>query len=75
MVFGSGGGLARLGRQFSGTWLHIVACDKVFPQLVQSGPDDNLDVNYIGLIPVLIESIKEQQLQILILKSQVGKWS
>ena len=72
MVFGSRGGLARLGRQCSGTWLHIVACDKIFPQLVQSGPDGNLNVNDIGLIPVLIVSIKEQQLQIFSFKSKVA---
>lgn len=46
--------------------LGLIAQDveKVFPQLVQSGPDGKLGVNYIGLIPVLVECIKEQQAQI-----------
>jgi hypothetical protein len=45
--------------------------DKVFPQLVQSGPDGKLGVNYIGLIPVLVECIKEQQVQIHSLRDQL----
>ncbi len=36
---------------------------KLFPQLVREGRDGMLSVNYSGLIPVLIESIKEQQTQ------------
>ena len=34
---------------------------KVLPQLVVTGNDGLLAVNYIGVIPVLVESIKEQQ--------------
>jgi hypothetical protein len=39
---------------------------EVFPELVKSGMDKNetLSVNYQGLIPVLINAIKEQQNQI-----------
>lgn len=36
----------------------------VYPQLVTGNGDNELNVNYIGLIPVLIEGIKEQQRQI-----------
>lgn len=32
---------------------------KVYPQLVKLNPEGQLSVNYIGLIPVLLESIKE----------------
>jgi hypothetical protein len=43
----------------------------VFPELVKAGEDKNetLSVNYQGLIPVLINAIKEQQNQIDELKS------
>ena len=39
---------------------------EVFPELVKAGGDKNetLSVNYQGLIPVLINAIKEQQNQI-----------
>jgi Chaperone of endosialidase len=37
---------------------------KLFPELVTENKDGLLAVNYSGLIPVLIESIKEQQKQI-----------
>ncbi|GHT76010.1 hypothetical protein FACS189413_14670 [Bacteroidia bacterium] len=42
---------------------------KIFPNLVYSDEDGLLSVNYIGLIPVLVESIKEQQQQIEELKA------
>ena len=44
---------------------------EVFPELVKAGEDKNetLSVNYQGLIPVLINAIKEQQNQIDELKS------
>ena len=42
---------------------------KLFPELVTENKDGLLAVNYSGLIPVLIESIKEQQKQIDELKS------
>ena len=38
--------------------------EKVFPQLVYSADDGTKRVHYPGLIPVLIEAIKEQQLLI-----------
>jgi hypothetical protein len=37
---------------------------KIYPQLVKQNAVGELSVNYIGLVPVLIESIKEQQRQI-----------
>jgi hypothetical protein len=37
---------------------------KEFPQLVTQTADGSLSVNYIGLIPVLLEGLKEQQRQI-----------
>jgi len=46
---------------------------KVFPELVKENEKGELSVNYIGLIPVLIESIKEQQKQIDELKKLVNK--
>ena len=44
---------------------------EVFPELVKEGDDKNgtLSVNYQGLVPVLINAIKEQQAQIDELKS------
>ena len=46
---------------------------KLFPQLVTEDNKGILSVNYSGLIPVLIESIKEQQQQIDELKKLVEK--
>jgi len=43
----------------------------VFPELVKKDKNGLLSVNYIGLIPVLIESIKEQQKQIEDLTTQI----
>ncbi len=37
---------------------------KYFPELVKKTEDGNLSVNYSGLIPVVIEAVKEQQSQI-----------
>jgi hypothetical protein len=37
---------------------------KIYPQLVKQNAAGELSVNYIGLVPVLIESIKAQQKQI-----------
>ena len=37
---------------------------KIYPQLVKTSAEGTLSVNYMGLIPVMIESIKEQQRQI-----------
>ena len=44
---------------------------KLFPELVAENKDGILAVNYSGLIPVMIESIKEQQQQIDELKKLV----
>jgi hypothetical protein len=48
---------------------------KVFPELVKTtkDKDNTLSVNYQGLIPVLINAIKEQQKQIIELKKLIGK--
>ena len=45
--------------------------EKIFPELVSTDKDGYKSVNYIGLIPVMIESIKEQQHQIDELKKLV----
>lgn len=42
---------------------------EVFPDLVDKDSTGYLHVDYIGLIPVLVESIKEQQTKIAVLKS------
>ena len=49
--------------------------EEVFPELVKEGEDKDgtLSVNYQGLIPVLINAIKEQQNQIDELKSLLSK--
>ena len=46
---------------------------KIYPQLVKQNDKGELSVNYIGLVPVLIESLKEQQQQIDELKKLVEK--
>ena len=48
---------------------------KVFPEIVKADNNGYLSVNYTGLIPVLIEAIKEQQLKIEELEEQVAKLS
>ncbi len=45
---------------------------KVIPSLVIQSENGDLAMNYIGLIPVLIEAMKEQQTQINELKSQIS---
>lgn len=44
---------------------------KVYPQLVKQNDRGELSVNYIGLIPVLLEGMKEQQKEISELKKAV----
>ena len=44
----------------------------VLPELVHKQPGDTLGVNYIGLIPVLIDAIKELKSEIETLKSKVS---
>jgi trimeric autotransporter adhesin len=46
---------------------------KVIPSLVIQSENGDLAMNYIGLIPVLIEAMKEQQTQINELKSQLSE--
>jgi hypothetical protein len=46
---------------------------KLFPELVKEDKDRILSVNYSGLIPLLIESIKEQQQQIDALKKILAR--
>ena len=48
---------------------------KIYPQLVTTQANGELSVNYIGLIPVLIEGMKEQQKQIEELKQAIQKLS
>ena len=48
---------------------------QLFPELVKENEKGILSVNYSGLIPVMIESIKEQQRQIDELKKMVEKLS
>jgi hypothetical protein len=46
---------------------------KVFPDLVSEDADGKLAIDYFGLIPVLVEAIKEQQAEIEALKKQVNQ--
>jgi trimeric autotransporter adhesin len=46
---------------------------KIYPQLVKQNSSGELSVNYSGLVPVLLEGIKEQQKQIDELKLLVQK--
>jgi hypothetical protein len=43
---------------------------EVFPELVSEDDNEMLAVNYQGLVPVLINALKEQQSEIEILKQQ-----
>lgn len=49
--------------------------EKIYPELVSTDKDGYKSVNYIGLIPVMIESIKEQQRQIDELKKMMKEIS
>ncbi|NJO01930.1 MAG: tail fiber domain-containing protein [Bacteroidia bacterium] len=57
----------------AGKSLGFIAQDieKVFPELVHRNAEGYMSVNYDGLIPVLVEAIKEQQAQIEELKALV----
>ena len=46
---------------------------KVFPELVTTDDKDMLAVNYQGLVPVLINALKEQQSEIDELKQMVNQ--
>ena len=43
---------------------------KLFPELVGADEENRLTVNYQGLVPVLINALKEQQNEIVRLKEQ-----
>ncbi|MFN8208749.1 MAG: tail fiber domain-containing protein [Bacteroidales bacterium] len=55
------------------THIGLIAQDlqKVYPELVKADENGLLSVNYSGLIPLLIEAMKEQQTEIEALKAQV----
>lgn len=66
------------GRVFStGDQLGFIAQDlqKTFPELVKENSDGYLAVNYSGMIPVLVEAIKELKAEINQLKSQLNSTS
>jgi len=46
---------------------------KIIPSLVIASENGDLAMNYVGLIPVLIQALKEQQSQIEALKSQISE--
>ncbi len=48
---------------------------KVFPELVRADNNGMLSVNYVGLIPYVIQSIKEQQQQISLQKNRIDQLS
>jgi trimeric autotransporter adhesin len=60
-----------------GTQLGVIAQDveKIVPELVSTEADGLKSVDYIKMIPLLIEAIKDQQKQIEELKNQVSKLS
>ena len=49
--------------------------EEVFPELVKEGEDKDgtLSVNYQGLIPVLINAIKEQQEELNVIRKSVNE--
>ncbi len=46
---------------------------EVFPELVMQGKDGYFAINYTGLIPVLMEALKEQQEKIELLEGEIGE--
>ncbi|MGI4875558.1 MAG: tail fiber domain-containing protein [Janthinobacterium lividum] len=64
-------GVAHGGRAGAGqVGLIAQEIEKIYPELVSTGPDGYKAVNYAQLTPVLIEALKEQQAQIEALKQQ-----
>jgi hypothetical protein len=57
-------GKDQYGHKEQGIGLITREVEKVFPQLVNPGENGTKEIDYSGLIPVLIEAIKEQQLLI-----------
>jgi hypothetical protein len=48
--------------------------EEIFPELVEVGPDGMKAVNYTGLIPPLIEALKEQQARMAQLEEAIQAW-
>jgi hypothetical protein len=46
---------------------------KIYPELVKQNTNGELSVNYLGLIPVLLEGMKEQQKQIVNQQQQIDE--
>lgn len=68
-------GNAAEGRNFgAGKQLGFIAQDlqKVFPELVKEDGSGYLAVNYQGMIPVLVEAIKELSEEVTYLKTKIG---
>jgi hypothetical protein len=47
--------------------------EKVFPHLVMTAPDGYKAVNYVGIVPILVEAVKTQQKQIDAKDAQIGE--
>jgi len=62
------------GKPSAGQQLGVIAQDvqKVFPEVVEEDADGTKTVNYSALVAPLIEAIKEQQLQINELKTEIS---
>jgi Chaperone of endosialidase len=45
--------------------------ERIFPELVTDGPDGIKGINYAGLIPPLVETVKQQQAQITELRAEL----
>ena len=58
-----------------GSQIGFIAQDvqKLFPELVQKDKEGFLAVNYTGLIPVLVEGVKEQRETISSLKDKLSR--
>ncbi|MBK7308220.1 MAG: hypothetical protein IPI88_15145 [Chitinophagaceae bacterium] len=54
-------------------WFTGTGSAKNYPQLVKQNDKGELSVNYSGLVPVLLEGIKEQQKQMETLKQQLNE--
>lgn len=62
------------GRNFpTGTQMGLIAqeVEQIYPELVTTAADGYKSVNYIGLVPVLLEAIKEQQRTIAGLRTEL----
>lgn len=45
----------------------------VYPELVKESSDGYLSLNYVGLIPVLVDALKEQEAEIEVLRQEIEK--